>query len=183
MSSQYVLGGGRLAGCRLNLQHAFTQEIFGGHLIDPAIETDKPSLRIADVCTGTGIWLLQVAQQYPDAECEGLDITLAETPHNGWCPPNVRFRTFDLFADLPPDLTERYDIINIQYTHLFLRDTAISTVLKTLHSMLKPSGWLQYTDMDVRNKRELMPNRTQPPNTIATLVQSAWDMVNFTPNT
>ena len=183
MSKEYVLGGGNLAGARLNFQHAYTRDIFDGHLLDPSIITPPESdLRVADVCTGTGIWLLQVAHQYPNSNLEGLDISLAEAPKRNWCPQNVRFQEFDLFADLPSDLTERYDTINVQYTHLFVRDAMIESVLHKLSSMLKPGGWLQYTDMDARNIQVLMPKGDHPPSAISTVVQSAWDAVGFVPN-
>ena len=182
MSSQYLLGGGNLAGGRLNLQHTYTRDIFGGHLIDPAIDTDRANLRIADICTGTGIWLLQVARQIPSAEFEGLDTNLSEAPQQAWCPSNINFRKFDIFAATPEDLIGRYDIINVQYTHLFVRDSNIQDVLPKLVSMLKPGGWLQYTDMDARNKRALIPDGSQAPEAISTVVQSAWDMVKFTPS-
>lgn len=65
---------------RLNKQNRFLLQIFGNCHIHPTIDTKKPHLKIADISCGSGIWLTEVAELYPQAECHGFDISAAQFP-------------------------------------------------------------------------------------------------------
>ncbi len=58
---------------RLNQQHHCFTLLKGGRLhLAPLPSTP---FRILDVGTGTGIWCIQMAEQYPTAEIIGIDIS------------------------------------------------------------------------------------------------------------
>ncbi len=57
--------------------------------------SDHPH-KIIDLGTGTGIWALEMGDQYPSAEVLGLDLSPIQTP---WVPPNVRFLVDDIEDD------------------------------------------------------------------------------------
>jgi hypothetical protein len=67
---------------------------------------------------------------------EGLDINMTTQPARGWLSPNVSFKSFNIFADLPSDLIGRYDMINVQYTLTFVSDKEAPAFLQKLLHML-----------------------------------------------
>ncbi|KAK4500174.1 hypothetical protein PRZ48_008360 [Zasmidium cellare] len=98
------------------------------------------------VLKGTGTWALEVAERYPNLTIEALDINLNETPPKSWLPSNVTFSQFDLLKDIPDALVVRYDIVHVQFVMIFVSDSNVDVVIKRLLSMLKPRGYLQWTD-------------------------------------
>jgi len=52
----------------------------------PLSETDR--LKVLDLCTGTGAWVIDLGDERPNWDIEGVDLS----PHQpAWCPPNVHF--------------------------------------------------------------------------------------------
>ena len=93
---------------RLNLQHYLWKQQ-QGYLIHPALPTRGEELKIADIGTGTGIWLLDLAESLPPStQLHGFDINLTQCPPKPWLPTNVQMRKLDIFDDLPEDLYNQY---------------------------------------------------------------------------
>ncbi|KAB8272196.1 hypothetical protein BDV30DRAFT_227596 [Aspergillus minisclerotigenes] len=88
----YVLTRDYLDNNRINLHHYLYVELFGYHT-HPDIPTADPNLKVADVGTGTGIWLIDLARRLPTT-----------------LPSNVHTRVWDVKTDLPEDLIGVYDI-------------------------------------------------------------------------
>jgi hypothetical protein len=111
-SSQYVLRRDYAASARLNLQHYQHKQCLG-YLLHPSIQI-KPGMKIADVATGTGTWLLDLSDEVPE-HCllEGWDISNAQFPHKSSLPANVKFGVFDATAGIPKDLVEKYDVVHV----------------------------------------------------------------------
>jgi ubiquinone/menaquinone biosynthesis C-methylase UbiE len=66
----------------LNEQHFRLEKSFG-FLVHPAIPLDKnkSGIRIADIATGTGIWLTEAARGFPESwQFDGFDISSAQFP-------------------------------------------------------------------------------------------------------
>jgi ubiquinone/menaquinone biosynthesis C-methylase UbiE len=66
--------------------------MLGGRLHIAPVENLKP-LRILDVGTGTGLWALDMADQYPESEITGVDLSPIQP---GWVPSNVQFLVDDV---------------------------------------------------------------------------------------
>ncbi|KAJ8121264.1 hypothetical protein ONZ43_g2243 [Nemania bipapillata] len=148
---------------RLNLQHYLWVEQFG-YYIHPHIPPPGPQHRIADIGTGTGVWLMDLSARLPaTVRLEGLDVSLAATTPAGWVPSNVSFREWNIKQEPPEDLIEQYDIIHVRFLLFVLLDDEIPGVLQRLMKLLKPGGHLQWEESDVSSARI---EKTQPDNKI-----------------
>ena len=94
---------------RLNLQHYLWKQQ-QGHLIHPNILSIKQeNLKIADIGTGTAIFLLDLADSLPPStQLHGFDIDLTQCPPKPWLPANVNLRTLDVYDEPSEDLSEQY---------------------------------------------------------------------------
>ncbi|KAK0635959.1 hypothetical protein B0T17DRAFT_650863 [Bombardia bombarda] len=135
---------------RLNLQHYQLKDLFG-YNIHPKIPHHQKSLKIADVGTGTGIWLLDVASQLdPSAELYGLDCDISQVAPKEWLPENLTLREWSVFDDVPEDLAGKFDIMNIRLFILVISDDP-RPVIQRLLKLLKPGGYLQWGEIDPLN--------------------------------
>lgn len=149
----YVLTRDYVDNNRINLQHYLWHELFG-YLIHPKIAKDQPELRIADIGTGTGIWLTDLASRLPkSSRLEGLDISFDAAPPKAWLPQNVELRHWDIKTDVPEDLIGVYDIVHIRNVTLVLRDDEVPQVLARLVQLTKPGGFLQWGETDMTSFR------------------------------
>ena len=55
---------------RLDFQHFLLRQVLKGHYVAPVEEASK----ILDVACGTGRWMLDVGQEFPEAQVTGIDI-------------------------------------------------------------------------------------------------------------
>ena len=132
-----MLHEGSDATDRLEYQFGLIKNNFDGDILDPSIPLNRSDLLIADVCTGTGTWVLELAEKVPETvKIEGLDINLDLLPQQSWMPDNVSFRVFNLLKDIPEDLVGRYDIIHIQLIMVFVLDHSFQDVFNKLLKML-----------------------------------------------
>ncbi|KAF7190731.1 N-methyltransferase tcpN [Pseudocercospora fuligena] len=159
MPYEYVLGGSEWAATRLRFQDELTKTNFDGHRLDPSIRVQH-GMRIADVATGTGSWACDIAEQYPGVQVEGLDINLSEIPANGYWPKNLTFTTINLLEDMRERLLGRYDIVNVQYIMPIVDDDVFPVILGRLKSLLKPDGYLQWTDSNTNKWTWFTPTTT-----------------------
>ncbi|KAF2161500.1 hypothetical protein M409DRAFT_28228 [Zasmidium cellare ATCC 36951] len=140
-----------MSGARLYMQHQLTRKNFHNRLLEPCIPPPTSSCRVADVACGTGVWSLELSEEVGPVGIEGLDISLKDVPSAEFTPAHVSFHQFDLLQELPAEMTGRFDIVNIQFVMLFIKDSNFSSALHRLLQMLKPGGWLQWTDSNSAN--------------------------------
>ncbi|KAL9118055.1 MAG: hypothetical protein Q9187_005404 [Circinaria calcarea] len=121
---------------RLNLQHFFWKDQLGYNL-HPSIPTSNPEIKIADVGTGTGIWLLELARDLSSsAQLDGFDIDLSQSPPKEWLPKNVNMYKLDVFEELPDDLVGKYDVIHARLFLLIVQNNDPTPILKNFIRML-----------------------------------------------
>ncbi|OCL03346.1 S-adenosyl-L-methionine-dependent methyltransferase [Glonium stellatum] len=156
----YVLSRNHAAASRLNYQFYLWKDTLGFNL-HPNIPTPKPDARIADVATGTGIWLLDLAHSLPKSvQLDGFDIDISQSPPAQWLPPNVNIRTWDLFQDVPTDFVGKFDIVHVRLIGLAVKDNNPLQVVSALHKLLKPGGYLQWDEMDDASSSVVFANPT-----------------------
>ncbi|OCK81165.1 hypothetical protein K432DRAFT_296127, partial [Lepidopterella palustris CBS 459.81] len=132
---------------RLNYQFFLWRETLGFNL-HPDIPAPKPDARIADVATGTGIWLIDVARSLPNTvQFQGLDIDISQCPPKQWLPSNMKTRAWDMFQEVPKDLVGQFDIVHVRLLGLVIKDNNSLPAIASLHKLLKPGGYLQWDEM------------------------------------
>lgn len=144
----YMLDRSYATACRLNLQFYLWKNAikFNIHI---SIPTPKGSI-IADVATGTGMWLIDVARELPTAQLDGFDIDLSQAPPQQWLPSNATLRYWNIFEYLPGDLIGKYDFVHVRLLVLVIEQGDPTSLLRNLLKMLKPGGYLQWDDLDCR---------------------------------
>ncbi|QKX57692.1 uncharacterized protein TRUGW13939_04810 [Talaromyces rugulosus] len=149
----YVFTRDYLDNNRMNLQHYQWIALFG-YLLHPVIPTDRANLRIADVGTGTAVWLTELASCLPDTvKFEGLDVSMAAAPPAQWLPANVILRHWDIKEPVPSELLGAYDVVHVRNLAFVLRGSEVPAVLERLVSLLRPGGALQWGEPDVSSFR------------------------------
>ncbi|KAI1203573.1 S-adenosyl-L-methionine-dependent methyltransferase [Nemania serpens] len=162
----YILTRDYIDNNRINLQHYQWVELFGYHL-HPQIPVNAASLCVADVATGTGIWLTDLSTRLPaTTQLDGLDISLKATPPAEWLPPNVTFHLWDIREAVPETFVEKWDVVHVRLLSFVLRDDEIPSVLQNLTRLIKPGGYLQWAEPDVASFRI---EKTRPGNSTEAL--------------
>ena len=145
----YTLGRNYFASARLNVQHHLWSETFG-YLLNPTIPLNQPNLAIAEVGTGTGIWLLEIDRRLPTpaALLCGLDIAGDQFPRPEWLPSNAKFLEHDAFepSGPPPELAGQFDVVHIRLFIAIIKDNDPTGLLAYCRKLLKPGGYLQWDD-------------------------------------
>ncbi|KAH9204207.1 S-adenosyl-L-methionine-dependent methyltransferase, partial [Leptodontidium sp. 2 PMI_412] len=78
---------------RLDLQHHLFSLTFDGKLFTAPIPNEKQLHRVLDISTGTGIWAIDFADEYPETKVLGVDLSPSQLFFN---PPNLAFQIDDL---------------------------------------------------------------------------------------
>lgn len=106
-------------------------------------------LRILDLGTGTGIWAIEMADQYPDAEIIGTDLSLIQPK---WIPQNLRFVIADFESEWALGRGS-FDLI-----HLRVGIGSVSswpTLFSRVFQHLRPGvGWFEYVDIDIESRSD-----------------------------
>lgn len=126
---------------RLRFQHYALHHAFGNHYLAPL----NPETRtILDVGTGTGVWPLDMSQQFPQAQIIGVDIALTSLPHV--LPGTCLFGQADVLQGLPFP-SQQFD-----FTHQRLLVFAIPAhrwpeVIQELVRVTRHQGWIELLEV------------------------------------
>ena len=99
----YGLGRGYAASLRLSFQHHLLRELLGYTIHHEIFSTGSlpANLRIEDIGTGTGQWLIDVSHEVPSATLVGFDISSAQFPVKEWLPSQISLDKLDITKPLP----------------------------------------------------------------------------------
>ncbi|KAI1173682.1 S-adenosyl-L-methionine-dependent methyltransferase [Nemania sp. FL0916] len=169
--AEYVMTRDYIDNNRINLQHYLSREIIG-YLTHPSISLLEPDIRIADVGTGTGIWLCDIANRLPTtARLDGLDVSFDAAVPKALLPSNITFYHWDIRTPVPEELAGQYDLVHVRHFSLVLQDSEMENVLGNLWELLKPGGHLQWTEPDVASFRVEKLNPTDECNAMIQLIK------------
>ncbi|KAI0173119.1 S-adenosyl-L-methionine-dependent methyltransferase [Hypoxylon sp. FL1284] len=152
LNTEYVFTRDFLDNTRINLMHHVWTKVFG-YIVHPKVPTEAANLRIADVGTGSGIWLIDVGEKLKQARLDGLDISFDAAPPSETLPSNVDFRYWNVRDAVPEDLIGVYDIVHIRFFAFVLLNDEIPDVVAKIFSLLKPGGYLQWAEADMETLR------------------------------
>ncbi|KAI9494831.1 S-adenosyl-L-methionine-dependent methyltransferase [Zychaea mexicana] len=101
--------------------------------------------RVLDVACGTGIWILEMATEFPHAQFHGIDLSTMYPADIK--PPNTHFCQGDVLNGLP--YTDAY----FDYIHMSLVYNCFSyedrkQLLLEIRRVLKPGGYVEFRDLD-----------------------------------
>ncbi|KAL2807746.1 S-adenosyl-L-methionine-dependent methyltransferase [Aspergillus granulosus] len=91
---------------------------------------------ILDLGTGTGNWVIGMADLFPEAIVTGTDLSPTQP---GWVPPNCRFEIEDF--ELPWNFSKPFNYIHMRAMEGSVRD--FHTLFKQAHDNLTPGGWFE----------------------------------------
>ncbi|KAJ6115229.1 hypothetical protein N7486_001007 [Penicillium sp. IBT 16267x] len=125
-----------------------------GYLIHPEILQSFPTdrtLRVADLATGTGRFLLRLAETNivdDSAILHGSDISDSLFPPLASLPQNMRFILLDIRAPIPKHLQGTYDFVHVrQVAAGMVADDWIGT-MTNVAKLLRPGGAMQWEECD-----------------------------------
>lgn len=119
--------------------------LLGGGLFTaglPSSET-KPELRILDLGTGTGIWAMDMADEYPSATIFGTDLSPIQPE---WVPNNCKFYMDDYEDEWTYNEDEMFDFIHGRA--LSGSSSNWPRFYGQAMKHLKPGGWLEMQEYD-----------------------------------
>ncbi|KAK3167845.1 hypothetical protein OEA41_004291 [Lepraria neglecta] len=145
----YMLSRNHEESRRLDAQHHFSRELAHGHLIQPSIP--QSGLRsIADVGTGTGIWLREAAQELatPNEQIEftGFDISVQQFPKDSI--QGVNFVMHDIVEPFPQEYHEKFDLVHVRLLSYAIKEQDLDKAVENIIQILRPGGYLQWQEFD-----------------------------------
>lgn len=145
----YLLDRGGSASARLMFQHNVLIRM-QGWTVHPDVRESMANLktpRIADLATGNGIWALEVAEEFPNAEIIGMDISDEQYPPKMSWPPTVKLGYGDLFAPVPEKYQGYFDVVHIRLIVGAIYTMDKDVLMKNILSMIKPGGYIQWDEL------------------------------------
>ncbi|KOS19876.1 hypothetical protein ESCO_005634 [Escovopsis weberi] len=144
-SGQYVLPNDEQEQERLNIHHHLWRLLLGDRLFIsplPAADTN-PELFILDLGTGTGIWAMDMADEYLGSTVYGVDLSPIQPE---WVPNNCRFFVDDYEDRWTYAEDEKFDFIHGRA----LGGTSSNWPQFYSQALehLKPGGWIEMQEYD-----------------------------------
>ncbi|KAK2028991.1 TAM domain methyltransferase [Colletotrichum zoysiae] len=123
---------------REDMKHAMVVHLCSGKLHSAPLRNPQ---RVIDIGTGTGIWAIDMADEYPEADVVGIDLSPIQPE---FVPPNVHF--------LVDDAESRWLYPENTFDYVHLRNMAPSIkkwpeLFAEAYRVLKPGGWIELQEM------------------------------------
>ncbi|MCJ1470707.1 hypothetical protein MMC07_009354 [Pseudocyphellaria aurata] len=144
----YVLNRDYAASTRLNCQF-FLWKMELGFNLHPSIPVLSTGCRVADLGTGTAIWLLDLERSLPNSRLDGFDISLQQCPPAAMLPASMSLHQWDIFTPVPIHLKMQYNIVHIRLALLYIPNNDPRSIFLNIMEMLKPGGYLQWDELSV----------------------------------
>ncbi|KAF5615166.1 methyltransferase [Fusarium tjaetaba] len=142
---QYVLPNDDQEQQRLDLQHHIWRLLLGGALHTAPLPSPDSTeeYRILDLGCGTGIWAIEMADEYPNATVAGVDLSPIQPD---WVPGNCMFHVDDYEDEWTYRESEKFDYIHGRA----LSGTSADWMkfYKQALNNMKPGGYMEMQEYD-----------------------------------
>ncbi|KAL0939109.1 methyltransferase domain-containing protein [Colletotrichum truncatum] len=126
-----------------NLQHHLALLTLGGRLgLAPPCEPDYKVKRTLDVGTGTGIWAIQFADDHPEAEVYGVDLSPTQPD---LVAPNIKFEVDDIEEEWT--YSKPFDYIHSRHMTSSLANW--KEYITNCYNNLTPGGYLELQEAEM----------------------------------
>ncbi|KAL1995014.1 hypothetical protein VTN49DRAFT_1201 [Thermomyces lanuginosus] len=136
----YLLPNDETENDRLDMLHELFLLLLNRKLYLAPIKNPQ---RVIDLATGTGVWAIDFADQHPEAEVIGCDLSATQPT---LVPPNVKFLVDDIESDWAYERNP-FDFIHARFLAVSIRDYA--KVIRQSYQSVKPGGWVEFQDWDL----------------------------------
>jgi len=163
-SGKYFLPNDETEQDRLDLHHHCYLLLLDGNLTMAPIK--KGIQKVLDIGTGTGIWAIDCADEYPSAEVIGTDLSPIQP---SWVPPNCRFEVDDAENTwLYPK--NSFDFIHCRNLAQSIRDWP--KLIKNWYEHTIPGGWVEWVENEPRIRCD---DGTLPKDAAVVRLLDIWD--------
>ena len=104
----------------------------------------KNPQEILDIGCGTGLWAIEVADEYSDTQVHGIDISPVQPVY---VPPNCSF-VLDNFLRGDTFHDQKFDLVQSRNIGSGCPDPQWPRYLQEIWRVTKPGGWIQLIEMD-----------------------------------
>ncbi|KAL7273528.1 hypothetical protein RUND412_003608 [Rhizina undulata] len=136
-AGKYLIPNDEMEQERMELFHHTCMLAIEGNVLAAPVGKDWNPRRILDLGTGSGMWAIEAADQFPEAEIMGVDLSPIQPR---WVPPNVSFVVDDIEEPWPYE-DNSYDLIHIRHMAGHLEDWP--RLYRQALKALKPGGWIE----------------------------------------
>lgn len=134
----YFLPEDELEQERLDMQHEIFLRTFDGKLVVAPIP-DKLEHAL-DLGTGTGIWCIDFADEHPECNVLGVDLSPIQPEY---VPQNCRFEVDDFEQSWI--FTQKFDLVHGRFLLSSFSDGR--RLIKQAYDSMKPGGWIEMQDV------------------------------------
>jgi len=138
---KYMLPNDEAEQDRLDLHHHIFRLVLGGRLFRAPIDV-KPQ-RVLDFGTGTGIWALDFADEFPSATVIGTDLSPIQPT---WVSPNCKFYVDDVESEWLYRPEEAFDFIHARGMGGSIANW--DALYRQAYTHLKPGGWIEMQEYE-----------------------------------
>lgn len=139
---------------RLDFQHNFMRALGQGNILHPSISRHEIRA-VADMGTGTGIWLNDMAEELQahrkdgrKMDLIGFDVSAQQFPSSDDRLPEVDFVVQDITTPFPEQYHNRFDVVNMRFLVYALNETDLQKTVDNVAETLRPGGYMQWQEID-----------------------------------